>query len=263
MKKLVMLSSVLVLLVVMVACGEDASTATNDGDTNDGGSGNGVLTMGTSADYEPFQFIDLENNNEIIGFDVDLARHIAAELGYELEIVDMNFNSLITALRSGRVDMVLAGMTPTSERLEVVDFSDIYHFGRNVLLTFDDVLINSLEDLNGIILGAQSGSIQADAAVELQESGIDVELREMDRIPDLVQQLLSRRIDAIVIEEMVTAVYLENNENFVLIDILEQNDKGSAVALPQGSELTEQINAIIAKMQENGELEALAIKWFQ
>ena len=242
----------LAFLTVATGCGQ---TTTENEDSN-------VLVMGTSADYKPFQFIDLENNSEIIGFDIDLARHVATELGYELEIVDMDFNSLITSLRMGRVDMVLAAMTPTPARAEVVDFSDIYYTAQNVLITMQDIEINSLEDLNGLTLGAQMGSIQEDAVTELQESGIDVSLSTMDRMPDLFQQLLAGRIDAVVVEDMVTPMYLENNENFQLVDILENEDQGFAIALQQGSELTEQINEIIATMKEDGTFEALAEKWF-
>jgi len=81
-------------------------------------------------------------------------------------------------------------------------------------------------------------------------------------MPDLFQQLLAGRIDAVVVEDMVTPMYLENNENFQLVDILENEDQGFAIALQQGSELTEQINEIIATMKEDGTFEALAEKWF-
>ena len=252
MKKLIKsFLAIFVALTVMVGC----SSTTVEENRN-------VLVMGTSADYKPFQFIDVENNQEIIGFDIDLARHVAAELGYDLEVVDMDFNSLITSLRMGRVDMVLAAMTPTAERSEVVDFSDIYYTAQNVLITMQGTEINDKEDLNGLILGAQMGSIQEDAVVALQESGIDVELSTMDRMPDLFQQLLAGRIDAVVIEDMITPMYLNSNANFQLVDVFDNDDQGFAIALGKDSELTAQVNEVLATMKEDGTLEALAEKWF-
>lgn len=221
-----------------------------------------VLRMGTSADYKPFQFVDPAVSNDIIGFDIDLAQYIADELGYELEVEDMDFNTLITALRAERVDMVLSGMTPTPQRREEVDFTDVYHSAQSVLMTLEGVEINQLEDLNGLTIGVQTGSIQEDAGKDLQESGIDVELTSMDRMPELVQQLIIGRVDAIIIEDMVTPLYLESNDDLQLIDILENTSEGSAVAIRYDSELKDQINEIIQQMQENGELERLAEKWF-
>jgi len=222
-----------------------------------------VLTMGTSADYEPFEFYDLENDNEIIGFDVDLAEYIAKELGYELHVIDMDFNSLTTALRTGRVDIVLAGMSATPDRAEVVDFTDAYYSGKTVLVTTHDVEINQIEDLNGIVLGVQTGSIQEAEIVELQAEGIDVKLNSLNRLPDLFQQLNSGRVEAVALSTSAIGVYLNNDESLKVIDILNPGESpGSAIALAKDSELTQQINEILKEMIENGELEILIEKWF-
>ncbi len=235
--------------------GKTGASVTTDDDSK-------VLIMGTSADYKPFEFIDTAVSSEIIGFDVDLANYIAEELGYELEVRDMDFNSLLTALQTDKVDIVLAGMTPTEERKEVVDFSDIYFTAKNVVITTTDSGIESLEDINGKVLGAQTGSIQQTAVEEMQESGLDVTLETRERMPNLIQEILSGRIDGVVIEDMVTANYLEANDNLKIADVLEEADNGSAIALPKGSDLTEQINEIIAEMKENGKMDELVNKWF-
>lgn len=93
------------------------------------------LVMVTSADYPPYEFRDTATGkNEIIGFDVDIAKRITQELGYDLEIRDSDFNGLIPALQAGRADFVMAGMTPTPERKKNVDFSDIYYEAKIQLL---------------------------------------------------------------------------------------------------------------------------------
>lgn len=222
-----------------------------------------VLVMGTSADYKPFEYIDTAVSEDIIGFDVDMARYIANELGYELEIQDMDFNSLITAVKTDKVDIVVAGMTPTEERKESVDFSDVYYSAKNVILTTNDNEFTSEEDLSGLTLGAQTGSIQETLALSLKDAGTITEVQSMNRIPELVEEMKSGRIDAIIIENMIVPNYLEKNENFVMYDIFsEEAEKGSAIALKQGSELTAQINEVIAQMKENGEMDKLAETWF-
>src|SRR5699024_10055136 len=90
-----------------------------------------VLVMATSADYKPFEYMDTTKGNTIIGLDVDLAKYIAKDLGYTLQVKDMDFNSLITAVKTGKVDMVASGMTPTEARKKSVDFTDVYYSAKN------------------------------------------------------------------------------------------------------------------------------------
>ena len=140
-------------VTVLTACGS----------TEESGSGSGekkVLKMATSADYKPFEYIDTAKSDEIIGFDVDLAKAIAGKLGYEVEVMDMDFGGLVTAVKNGQADFVLAGMTPTEERKENVDFSDIYYTANHMIVTTKDSKIQSVEDLKGKTIGVQMGSIQ-------------------------------------------------------------------------------------------------------
>ena len=88
----------------------------------------GKIILGTSADYPPYEFHALvDGKDTIVGFDIELAKEIAKDLGVELEIKDMSFDGLLAALVSGNVDMVISGMTPTEERRQNVDFSEIYY----------------------------------------------------------------------------------------------------------------------------------------
>ena len=94
------------------------------------------LVMVTSADYPPYEFRNTATgNNEIIGFDVDIAKYITKELGYQLEIRDTDFSGIIPALQSKRADFAMAGMTPTAERKKNVDFSNIYYEAKNTIVT--------------------------------------------------------------------------------------------------------------------------------
>ena len=88
--------------------------------------------MATSADYPPFESKD---GDKIVGFDVDLAKALAEKNGYKLEIQDMDFASLVTALKTNKADIVLAGMTPDEKRKKQVDFSDVYYNAKNLIVT--------------------------------------------------------------------------------------------------------------------------------
>lgn len=221
-----------------------------------------TLVMGTSADYPPYEFIDTAVSEEIIGFDVDVASYIADQLGFELEVRDMDFNGLIPALTSDRIDFVLAGMTPTPERLENADFSEIYYVAEQMIVSKADSGITSLEDLQGKKLGVQLGSIQVDLAKQIAEEISDVEVTERNKITDLVQELKSNRIDAAIIEDKVAEGHLKANPDLVAFIIEDEEEAGSAVAFAKGSDLKDQFNEVLNEMFENGEMDKLIMKWF-
>ncbi|MRX73138.1 transporter substrate-binding domain-containing protein [Bacillus lacus] len=256
MKKGLFLSLLLVLSIVLAACG--GST------TGTGTSEKKVLKMATSADYPPFEFIDTANgSDEIIGFDVDLAKALAEKAGYTIEVQDIDFNSLIPALQSNQVDLVLAGMTPTEDRKKSVDFTDIYYTAKHMIVSLEGSSISKIEDLEGKTLGVQLGSIQEEEAEKIAEN-VDVKIENRNRIPDLVQEMKANRFDAAIIEDTVAKGYFEKDKDltgFTLADG-EEGEAGSAIAFPKGSEYTEQFNKALNEMKENGELEALIVKWF-
>lgn len=219
-----------------------------------------TLIMGTSADYPPYESMDLATE-EIIGFDVDIAEYITSELGYKLEIVDMDFSTLIPAMEADRVDFVLAGMTPTEDRKKNVDFSEIYYEATNLIVTKDDSNISSLEDLNGLKVGVQLGSIQEGEADELaEELGFTVE--KLNRIPEIMQELLAGRIDAILMEDTVAAGYMESQDGLTSFVVPSEGEMGSAIAFPKGSELVEPFNEKLNELIESGKMEELILKWF-
>ena len=249
MKKLLMLGLLAVSVFALMGCGNE---------NNENGN---ILRMGTSADYYPFQFIEIVDGQEVIkGFDIDLANYIADALGMELEITDMDFGTLITALRSDRVDMVLASMSPTEERAAVVDFSNVYYQSNpGWLLAIDN--FTSLDELSGLTLGVQTGSLQEDIGNGLIEDGIDVELLVMDRVPDLIQQLLAGRAEAIIVNQLTALGAVQAHSGLYAIDIIPPVGLGAAIAFQQGSDLTAQVNEILAELEANGTMARLVEEW--
>jgi arginine/lysine/histidine transporter system substrate-binding protein len=258
MKKSLLLFIASILLIgLLSACGAGGEQKNGSGEQKK------VLKMGTSADYAPFEYIDTAKGNEIIGFDVDLAKMIAKELGYEIQIIDMDFSGLIPALQSGKVDFVLAGMTPTKERKKNVDFSDVYYVARNMIVSKKGSGIKTVEDLKGKTVGVQTGSIQEGEANKIAKK-VDIKIESRNRIPELIQEIQAGRFDAAIIEDTVAKGYLKNSNGKLeghTIPTSEQ-EAGSAIAFPKGSKLRDEFNKVLQEKMKNGEVDKLIKKWF-
>lgn len=250
---------VLLIVAVMTACGS-SNTSSSDSEP-EAAEEKKVLTVGTSADYPPFEYVDSEKSDEIIGFDIDLLNAIANKLGYEVDVIDMDFGSLIPGLQAGKMDLIMAGMTQNEERMEVVDFSVPYYESAQMLVTKSDSAIKSLEDLEGLTVGAQISSTQELAAKQIQET-IDIQVESRNRIPEIIQEIKSNRFDAAVIEEVVSKELLSQNPDLKSLDLLEDHELKVSAVFAKESELKEEFDKVIEEMIENGELEELKQKWF-
>ncbi|KXZ39707.1 amino acid ABC transporter substrate-binding protein, PAAT family (TC 3.A.1.3.-) [Alkalithermobacter thermoalcaliphilus JW-YL-7 = DSM 7308] len=225
----------------------------------------GKLVIGTSADYPPYEFHkEVNGKHEIVGFDIEIAKEIAKDLGVELEIKDMRFDGLLAALQSGNVDIVIAGMTPTEERKQNVDFSNIYYTSvQSVIVRYEDKdSIKTLKDLDGKIVGAQKGSIQEQIVTEQIEGA---NLRALGKISDLVLSLKNNKVDAIVLEKPVANSYVNKNLDLYLTEIkFEEEDAGSAVAIKKGNDdLVEAINKTLERLINDNSIERFVMEAIQ
>jgi len=228
----------------------------------------GKIILGTSADYPPYEFhAQIDGKDAIVGFDVALAREIAKDLGVQLEIKDMDFDGLLAALASGNVDIVVAGMTPTAERRQNVDFSDIYYFAEHGVLIrkADEAKYSaSVESLKDAIVGAQRGAIQV-ALTKTRIKGVaddkkeepHPQVKELGKLPDLVMELKNSKVEAVVAELPVAKAYLGANGDLMLATYtFRDDDGGSAVAAKKGeTSLTAEINKTIARLQAEGAID--------
>ncbi|MEG3901805.1 ABC transporter substrate-binding protein/permease [Microcoleus sp. B4-C5] len=220
---------------------------------------NKTLTLATSPDYPPYEFKDTAvSGNEIIGFDIDIAKYITKKLGYELKVIGMDFNGLIPALQAGRADFVMAGMTPTAERKKNVDFSDLYYEAQNTIVANKGSNLTKAEDLAGKKVGVQLGSIQQEAVKKMP----GVQLAALNRIPDIIQEIKSNRIAAGVIEDTVATGYAAANPDLEFNTIPNTEESGSAIAFPKGSRLVPEFNRVLQQMKASGQIKELATKWF-
>lgn len=222
-----------------------------------------TLTLGTATNYPPFEYRDERlNANEIVGFDIAIARYIAQRLGYTVTLRDMNFSELIPALQAGQLDWAMAAITPTPERQEKVAFSDVYFESQNTIVSRQSQPLTQTADLAGKRVGAQLGSIQAAYAQKLAATMPDITLISHQRISQLIQALRQAEIDAAIIEDKIAEVYLEDDPTLTVSIIPNVEPMGSAIAFPKNSELVDEVNRILQEMRDNGELDRLIRQWF-
>ncbi|WP_368645348.1 ABC transporter substrate-binding protein/permease [Alkalibacterium putridalgicola] len=213
----------------------------------------GVLVVGTSADFPPFEFYaEVDGERQVVGMDMMIAQKIADDLGVELEIQDIGFDSLLPALEARNVDIVIAGMTPTAERRKSVDFSEIYFktFQNIMVRAEDEEVYTSLESLKGLPIGVQSGSLQEGLAEQIE----DAELMSLTSLSDLLLALKTNRIEAMVMQGPNAEAHAGNDEDlftFVGEFEMEDDDAGSAVAFRQGEDsLVTAVNESLAEIAE-------------
>ena len=226
--------------------------------------GKETLTMITSPDYPPYEFYETQGGDrKIVGFDIDIANYISKELGFKLEIAQSDFNGLIPALQANRADFVMAGMTPTPQRRENVDFSIIYYEAKDTIVASKTSNLTKPEDLSGKIVGVQLGTIQEQNAKQIAAKVANIQLKQLNKVPEIVQEIKAGRIDAAIVEDTVALGFVKANPDlqFNIIPSIE-NASGSAIAFPKGSQLVKPFNEVLQKMKNNGELERLSKKWF-
>ena len=218
----------------------------------------GKIVLGTSADYPPYEFHKLiDGKDEIVGFDIEIAKAIASDLGVELEIVDMKFEGLLAALASDDIDFVVAGMVADEERSKAADFSIPYYLGQQKLIVRkeDSAKLKGPEDFEGLKIGVQKSTTQEDIAIEQFTSA---EIIGLSKITDLILELNTNKIDGIILAEPVANAYAAHNENLYVPEIILGQEDGISVGVKKGqSDLVEAINSTLKKLIEDGSIDRL------
>lgn len=214
------------------------------------------IIVGLSADFAPYEFImTVDGQSKIVGSDVMIAQEIADDMGVELQLENMPFDSLLPALQSSRIDMVISGMTPTDERRQNVDFSDLYYISQQVILTRAEDVDNypTMAELEGQPIGVQTGSIQEEIANAIPNA----EVTSVKSISDVISLLLSDRVDAAVFEGPVAEAQVQNRPGLAIAEAVpEDSDTPMAIAVEKGNtELLNQINTTLQRLNSENAVE--------
>ncbi|MBF8984011.1 transporter substrate-binding domain-containing protein [Lutibacter sp. B2] len=215
----------------------------------------GKIVLGTSADYPPYEFHkEIDGNDTIVGFEIEMAKAIAKELGVELEIKDIKFDGLLPALFAEKIDFIIAGMTPTQERAKSVDFSKEYFVDEHkVLIKSEDAeKIKTADDLKNLKIGAQKASIQEGIAQGIEGA----QLKLISKITDLVLEVSNDKIDALILGKATAEAYADRNEDLFVPEISLGGGNGSAIAIKKGNEnFVKELNNIIEKLKNEGKID--------
>lgn len=266
-KRLFMLVMIFVLVpMILVGCG-GGDAKVDGGEVQGGtqGNGNNTFKVGLEAGYAPFNWTQLDDSNGGVkiednaeyagGYDVEIAKRIAEGLGKELVIVKTEWDGLLPALTSGTIDAIIAGMSPTEERLESIDFSDVYYTSDLVMVVrkggkYESA--KSIQDFSGAKITGQLNTFHY--TVIDQIDGV-IKETAMSDFPAMRVALQSGIIDGYVSERPEGVSATSANDNFMMIEfqdgfVTSPDDTAIAVGVKKGSDLTEKINEILSTISE-------------
>ena len=217
----------------------------------------GVLTMGTNATFPPYEYKD---GDDVVGIDAEIAQALADKLGLQLEIVDMDFDSLVASVQSGKIDMSLAGMTVTEERKQNVDFTDSYATGVQVIIVKEDSDIASADDLEGKLIGVQQGTTgHLYCADDFGEDNV---------IPyangaTAVQALLQGKVDCVVIDQEPAKAFVEANEGLKILETAYTTEDYAAAVSKDNPALTAALNSALQELKDDGTIQGILDKYIK
>lgn len=261
-KKILCLTAVAAMAFSMAACGskETPSTAAPESGTPET-TGN-TLVMATNATFPPYEYVE---GDEIIGIDAEIAQAIADDLGMELQIDDMDFDSIVPAVQTGKADIGIAGMTDTEDRRKNVNFSDSYATGVQVIIVTEDSDIADPDDLEGKLIGVQQGTTGHIYCSDTPENG-GYGAENVMAYPNgasAVEALKTGKVDCVVIDNEPAKAFVAANEGLKILDTeFVAEDYAIAIA-KDNEELLEQVNATLAKLKEDGTLQAIIDKYIK
>ncbi|MCI6739891.1 MAG: transporter substrate-binding domain-containing protein [Bacteroidales bacterium] len=278
MKKYMAMATALCLALSLAACGGSSSSssaasapassaAASSEAASSAASGevttvvSGKLTMSTNAAFPPYEMTTDDGSFE--GIDVEIAGAIADKLGLELQIDDMDFDASLLAVQQGKSDMVMAGVTVNEERLAVMDFSDSYATGIQVVIVPEDSDIASIDDLEGKLIGTQRGTTGYLYCSDTPENGgygEDAVVAYDDGLT-AVQALMNGQVDCVVIDNAPAQSFVESNPGLKILDT-EFAVEDYAIGVNKGNTaLLDAINTALAELTEDGTIQAIVDKY--
>lgn len=223
----------------------------------------GVLKVGTSAEYSPYEFHKVvDGEDKIVGFDDFIVQEIAKDMGVKVEYTDMDFDGLLGALQADKVDIVLAGMTPNEERKKSVDFSELFYEDSNVCVVKKgkEDMVKSADDLKDLKVGVQSGTTQADYVTNTL--GI-TSAKQLKRVPDLMMDLQNGNIDVIVTGKNVANINIGQYDGLAIgkTTVGQEVAESTAAAIKKSTDdcdntsLVKSINDTIKRLKDDNKMD--------
>lgn len=241
------------LVVALAACG-----SSKDSDSNKSSGKAETLTMGTNASFPPYEYVD--DNGKIVGIDAEIAQAIADKLGMKLEIKDMEFDSLIPAVKANSIDLVLAGMTVNEERKQSVNFSDSYSTGVQVVIVKENSEIKTVDDLKGKKIGVQAGTTGDTYCTD--DFG-EENVKQFSNGSLAVAALANGQVDCVVIDNEPAKNYVAANSGLKILDT-EYVTEDYAIAISKDNdELLKKVNNALKELKDDGTVDKIIGKYIK
>jgi len=252
---------------ILVGCGGTSESKDPNQEPAKGQESNseeGTWVVGTSPDYPPFEFVD--DKGEYAGFDIDLAKEVGKRLGKEVKIEALEFEVLIEALKSGKIDAIISCMNPTPPRLEEADFTDTYFEVKHGILVKPDgkTEIKELDDVLKYEFGVQTGTSMDDWATKQIEEG-KLKESQLKRYTDAnaaVMDVKSGRIAAFVADLPIVEYKAKQLDLEVAAECKLSDEADPGIVVAKGSDMLDKLNEIVKEMKEDGTIKELEEKWF-
>lgn len=217
------------------------------------------LTVGANIGNVPWEFANAKG--EFVGFEIDLIKEAASRLGHTVEVVNIPFNGLFSAVQSGRIDVALSSMTVTEKRLASVSFSQPYYDSAQSLTVLKSNDAASLHDMQGSVIGLDTGSTGDMWTTANQSEYGFGELRRFEGLAPAMMDLQSRRIDGYISDIPSLAYYVKDKPQFKVIERIETGER-YAMMFARDSRWVEPVNDAISEMKRDGYVAKLHEQWF-
>ncbi|MBQ6575816.1 MAG: basic amino acid ABC transporter substrate-binding protein [Lachnospiraceae bacterium] len=237
------------MITVLAVCAAFVLSACGSGSSN-------KLVMATNAAFPPYEYVE---GSEITGIDPEIAKLIADDLGKELVIEDMAFDSIIAAVQSGKADIAMAGMTVTEDRKQNINFSDPYTEAAQVIVVKNDSTVASPDDLKGKTIGVQIGTTGDIYAEDIEEATIERYSKYFEAINALTQG----KIDAVIVDREPGKVFVGENADLKMIDEEFTVEEYAIGVAKDNEQLLNDINASLKKLQDSGKIDEIINKYIK
>ncbi len=262
MKKLLSILFILALTVTFAACGGSS----NDSKTTDESADN-TLVMATNAEFPPYEYHENDENgkDQIVGIDAEIAQAIADKLGMELKIEDMEFDSIIASVQSGKADLGMAGMTVTEERKESVSFTTSYANGVQVVIVPEGSPITSVDDLSAkdanYNIGVQTSTTgDLYATMDLEDEGLAT-VERYSKGADAINALLNGKIDCVIIDNEPAKAFVAAKDGLKILDTSYADEDYAICIAKDNTELLDQVNTALQELIADGTVQSIIDKY--
>lgn len=249
--------------LIAAGCGDDEGDATTEETTAAGAADiqtieEGVLSVGTDAPYPPF-LLGNPDDPDFSGYEIEIFNAIAEDLGYEVEYTNTAFPTIFRDTANGLFDTAVASSTITAARERTVDFTDPHYEAQQALLVPEGSDVASVDDLGGVIVGAQDGTTGEAYANDETDAG---EVRGFPQGPDAISALITSQVEAVIIDQPVALDAVEKQGGVEIVEEIQTNELYGFAVAPDNDGLREAINEALATLKEDGTLEGLYDKYF-